>query len=106
MKKFLIAAAVSVAVLAGTIPAHADTSENVVIGILGGALGGLIIGEAIGNNNRPYYPPPPVVYAQPPVVIYEEYVEPPPVRCVYKKKKIYDPNLDEYRFVKKRVCYR
>jgi len=107
MKKFLIAAAVSVAVLAGTIPAHADTSENVVIGILGGALGGLIIGEAIGNNrNRVYAEPPVVYYAQPPVVIYEEYVEPAPVRCVYKKKKIYDPNLDEYRVVKKRVCYR
>jgi hypothetical protein len=110
MKKFLVAALVSVAVLAGTIPAHADNSENVIIGILGGALGGLIIGEAIGNNNRVYaappYLPPPVVYAQPPVVLYEEYVQPAPVQCVYKKKKIYDPNLDEYRVVKKRVCYR
>ena len=107
MKKFLVAAVVSVAVLAGTIPAHADNSENVIIGILGGALGGLIVGEVIGNNrNRVYAEPPVVYYAQPPVVIYEEYVEPAPVRCVYKKKKIYDPNLDEYRIVKKRVCYR
>jgi hypothetical protein len=104
MKKFLVAAAVSVAVLAGTIPAHADTSENVVIGILGGALGGLIIGEALGNGNRVYAEP--QYYLPPPVVVYEEYVEPAPVRCVYKKKKIYDPNLDEYRIVKKRVCYR
>lgn len=107
MKKFLIAAVVSVAVLAGTIPAHAGNSQNVVIGILGGALGGLIVGEVIGSNrNRVYAEPPVVYYAQPPVVIYEEYVEPAPVRCVYKKKKIYDPNLDEYRIVKKRVCYR
>ena len=105
MKKFLVAAVVSAAILAGTIPAHADTSENVVIGILGGALGGLIIGEALGNGNR-VYAEPPVLYAQPPVMIYEEYVEPAPVRCVYKKKKIYDPNIDEYRIVKKRVCYR
>ena len=104
MKKFITAAVVSVAVLASTIPAHADNSENVIIGILGGALGGLIIGEAIGNNNRVYAAP---QYLPPPVVLYEEeYVQPAPVRCVYKKKKIYDPNLDEYRVVKKRVCYR
>lgn len=113
MKKFLLAAVVSAAMIAAVMPAQAGNSENVVIGILGGALGGLIVGEAIGNNNRPYYPPPPVVYAQPPVVyaqppvvVYEEYVEPPPVQCVYKKKRIYDPNIDEYRIVKKRVCYR
>lgn len=105
MRKFLVAAVVSVAMFAGTMPARADNSENVIIGILGGALGGLIVGEVIGNNNR-VYAQPPVVYAQPPVVIYEEYVEPAPVRCVYKKKRIYDPNLDEYRIVKKRVCYR
>ena len=65
MKKFLVAAVVSVAVLAGTIPAHADNSENVIIGILGGALGGLIIGEAIGNNNRVYAVPP--YLQQPPI---------------------------------------
>ena len=52
MKKFLVAAVVSVAVLAGTIPAHADNSENVIIGILGGALGGLIVGEVIGGNHN------------------------------------------------------
>ena len=106
MKKFLIAGVVLVAMLAGSMSARADNSENVIIGVLGGALGGLIVGEVIGNNrNRVYAEPPTIVYAQPPVVIYEEYVE-PPVRCVYKKKKIYDPNLDEYRIVKKRVCYR
>ena len=102
MKKFLVAAAVSVAVLAGTIPAHADTSENVVIGILGGALGGLIIGEAIGNGNRVYAEP---QYYLPPPIVYEEYVQPAPVRCVYKKKKVYDPNTDGYVIVKKRICY-
>jgi hypothetical protein len=101
MKKFLIAAVVSVAVLAETIPAQADNSEEVIIGILGGALGGLIIGEALGS--RP-------VYAVPPAPVYrvyeEEYVQPAPVRCVYKKRKVYDPDLDEYVVVKKRVCYR
>jgi hypothetical protein len=103
MKKFLVAAVVSVAVLAGTIPAHADNSENVIIGILGGALGGLIVGEVIGNNNRVYAAPP---YLPPPVVLYEEeYVQPAPVRCVYKKKRVYDPNIDGYVIVKKRICY-
>lgn len=102
MKKFLIAAVVSVAVLAGTIPAQADNSEEVIIGILGGALGGLIIGEALGS--RPVYAAP---VAPAPVYIYEqEYVQPAPVRCVYKKKQVYDPGLDEYVVVKKRVCYR
>jgi len=106
MKKFLVAGVVLVTMLAGSIPASADNSEEVIIGILGGALGGLIVGEVIGSNRNRVYAEPPVVYAQPPVVVYEEYIEPPPVRCVYKKKKIYDPNLDEYRLVKKRVCYR
>lgn len=101
MKKFLIAAVVSVAILAGTMPAHADNSEEVIIGILGGALGGLIIGEAIGNNNRVYVAPP---YLPPPV-IYPEYVEPAPVQCVYKKKKVYDPYNDTYVIIKKRICY-
>lgn len=102
MKKFLIAAVVSVAVLAGTIPAQADNSEEVIIGILGGALGGLIIGEALGS--RPVYAAP--QYLPPPVIMYEEYVEPPPVQCVYKKKRVYSPEADEYVVVKKRVCYR
>ena len=80
---------------------EAHNSEEVIIGILGGALGGLIIGEALGS--RP-------VYAVPPAPVYrvyeQEYVEPAPVRCVYKKRKVYDPDLDEYVVVKKRVCYR
>lgn len=103
MKKFLVAAVVSVAVLAGSIPAHADNSEEVIIGVLGGALGGLVLGEVL----RPR-----TVYAAPvaPAPVYrvyeEEYVQPAPVRCVYKKKQVYDPDMDEYVIVKKRVCYR
>lgn len=107
MKKLLIAGVVLVTMLAGSMSARADNSENVIIGVLGGALGGLIVGEVIGNNrNRIYAEPPVVYYAQPPVVIYEEYVEPAPVRCVYKKKRVYSPEADEYLVVKKRVCYR
>jgi hypothetical protein len=103
MKKFLVAGVVLLTMLAESIPASADNSEEVIIGILGGALGGLIIGEAIGNGNRVYAEP---QYYLPPPVVYEEYVEPAPVRCVYKKKRVYSPEADEYLIVKKRVCYR
>lgn len=101
MKKFLIAATVSISVLFGTMPAHADNSEEVIIGIIGGALGGLIIGEALGSR-KVYITP-----ERPEYRIYEEeYVQPAPVRCIYKKKRIYDPEFDEYVIIKKRICYR
>ena len=108
MKKFLIAAAVSVALVAGTMPAYADNSEEVIIGILGGALGGLIIGEALGNRG-PYYAPPPAYYAPPPppmYPVYEEYYPGAPVQCVYKKKKVYNSDINDYVIVKKKVCFR
>jgi hypothetical protein len=103
MRKFIVAGVVLLTMLAGSVPASADNSEEVIIGILGGALGGLIIGEAIGNGNRVYAAP---QYYLPPPIVYEEYVEPAPVRCVYKKKRVYNPEADEYAVVKKRVCYR
>lgn len=102
MKKFLLAVVVSVAVLAGSIPAHADNSEEVIIGVLGGALGGLVLGEVLRPRTVYVQPAPAPVYR----VYEQEYVEPAPVRCVYKKKQVYDPDLDEYVVVKKRVCYR
>ena len=103
MKKFLIAGVVLVAMLAGSMPARADNSEEVIIGILGGALGGLIVGEVIGNNNRVYAAP---QYLPPPIIVYEEeYVQPAPVRCVYKKKRVYSPDTDSYLIVKKKICY-
>jgi hypothetical protein len=101
MRKFLVAAVVSVAMLPGIMPAHAGNSEEVIIGIIGGALGGLIIGEALGNRH---------VHTTPPASVYrvyeEDYYPGAPVRCVYKKKRIYDPEFDEFILVKKRVCYR
>jgi len=102
MRKFLLAAVVSVAMLAAVTPAYADNSEEVIIGILGGALGGLIIGEALGS--RPVYAQP--VPVAPRYEYYEEYVQPAPVKCVYKKKRVYIPEYDEYIVVKKQVCYR
>lgn len=97
MRKFILAAVVSVAMLIGTMPAQADNSEEVIIGILGGALGGLIIGEALGSRK---------VYVAPRYEYYDDYYAGAPVKCVYKKKRIYDPDFDEYIVVKKRVCYR
>lgn len=101
MKKFLVAV-LAMAMIVGSVPAKADNSEEVIIGVLGGALGGLILGEVIGSRR---------VYAAPvapaPVYIYEqEYVEPAPVRCVYKKTRVYSEEQDAYVVVKKRVCYR
>jgi hypothetical protein len=101
MKKFLVAV-LAMAMIVGSVPAYADNSEEVIIGILGGALGGLIIGEALGS--RPVYAQP--VPVAPRYEYYEEYVEPAPVKCVYKKKRVYSPEYDEYVVVKKRVCYR
>jgi hypothetical protein len=96
MKKFLLAV-VSVAMLTFATPAYADNSEEVIIGVLGGAIGGLILGEILGN--RP-------VYVAPRYNYYDDYYAGAPVKCVYKKKRIYDLDFDEYVVVKKRVCYR
>jgi hypothetical protein len=93
MKKFLIAA-VALAVLAVSVtPSYADNSEEVAIGILGGVVGGLILGEVF---ERPRY--------REPVRIYE-YEEPYMVReCVTKYRRYYD-SIGNYvrRPVKK--CY-
>ncbi len=93
MKKFLIAA-VALAVLAVSVtPSYADNSEEVAIGILGGVVGGLILGEVF---ERPRYREPVRVY---------EYEEPYMVReCVTKYRRYYD-SMGNYvrRPVKK--CY-
>lgn len=91
--KFLLAAIVSVAMLAATVPAHADNSEEVAIGILGGALGGLIIGEIIGGHRHRHVER---------VYVYEEpYYEP---YCYVKKVRYYDHYRDVYVVKKKRIC--
>ena len=79
MKKILIAV-VALAVLAVTVtPSYADNSEEVAIGILGGVVGGLILGEVF---ERPRYREPVRVY---------EYEEPVMVReCVTKYRRYYD----------------
>jgi hypothetical protein len=81
------------------IPAQANNNQDVVIGVLGGALGGLVLGEVL----RPRYPaypvyaaPPPPVYVQPQV----EYVR----ECWWKTVRRYNPNTGTYVRVKKKVC--
>jgi NhaP-type Na+/H+ or K+/H+ antiporter len=91
MKKFLIAAVVSVAMLAATVPAHADNSEEVIIGILGGALGGLVIGSALSRDR---------------VIVRERYIyeEPVVAECYTKVVRVWDPARDRYVKVRKTIC--
>jgi hypothetical protein len=88
MKKFIIAACVSAFLLVSATPTLADNSEEVIIGVLGGALGGLLVGSIINDNRRP------VDYDAP--RYYEEPV--PVVHC----KKVWVRYYDEYygRWVK------
>ena len=89
--KIFLALALSVSMIFATIPsAKADNSEEVIIGVLGGALGGLIIGSAIGRER--------VVVRE--RYIYEE-VEP---ECYSRVVRVWDPNRDRYVKVRKVVC--
>lgn len=88
--KIFLALALSVSMIFATIPsAKADNSEEVIIGVLGGALGGLIIGSAI--NRRPVER----------VYVYEEPIEP---ECYSRVVRVWDPNRDRYVKVRKVVC--
>jgi len=95
--KFLFAVAVSAAMLFSTVPAHADNSEEVIIGILGGALGGLIVGEVIGSQNRNY------IVAPPPQQYYDPYVYEEP-ECINRWVRRWDPYQDRYIKIRKVVC--
>ena len=96
MKKILIAVLamlIAISTIAPVTPARADNSEEVIIGVLGGALGGLIVGSAIGRRER---------------VVEREYiyVEPEPVHnCYYKKIRFYDSYYGRWFVQKRRVCY-
>lgn len=80
MKKILIATLALATMLTAVTPVMADNSEEVAIGILGGVVGGLILGEVL---ERPRY--------REPVRVYEYYEEPVMVRrCVTKYRRYYD----------------
>ena len=79
MRKFLITAALTLALVATTSQAKADNSEEVIIGVMGGVIGGLVLGEIL---ERPRYAEPVRVY---------EYDEPDLVRsCRTKYVRYYD----------------
>ena len=80
MKKILIATLALTTMLVTVTPAMADNSEEVAIGILGGVVGGLVLGEIL---ERPRH--------REPVRVYEYYEEPVMVRrCVTKYRRYYD----------------
>lgn len=92
MKKIVATiCAAAIAATAFITPVKADNSEEVIIGVLGGALGGLILGEVLA---RPRYAPAPI-YVEPEYVTRE---------CWYKKVRRYDPYTDTYVVVRKKVC--
>lgn len=94
MKKILISATALVMLAVSATPSLADNSEEVIIGILGGALGGLVLGEILeAPRNRA------------PARVYEYYEEPVMVRqCVTKYRRYYDSMGNLVRRPVKR-CY-
>lgn len=100
MKKILIAV-LALAMFASAVPAKADNSEEIAIGIIGGVVGGLILGEILDGPRYPAYAVPP-----PPPGIYEESeVTEIPMQCQIKRVKVWSRVYNEYLIVKKRVCY-
>lgn len=87
MKKFIITV---IAMMAFVSTANADNSEEVAIGILGGVIGGMILGEVLEG---PRYPQP----------VYPAY-EVPPLTCWYKHIQVWDEEIQQYILIKKRVC--
>lgn len=100
MRSILIASAVALSLVVASMPAKADNSEEVIIGVMGGVIGGLVLGEVL---ERPRYNPAPI-YRAPvnEVIIYDE---PELIRqCRTKYVRYYDSNGD---FVRRPVkkCY-
>lgn len=90
MKKLLVSI---IAMMAFVNTAYADNSEEVAIGILGGVIGGMVLGEILEGPRYPAYPEP----------VYPAY-EVPPLRCWYKHIQVWDDEDQQYILIKKRVC--
>ena len=85
MRSILIASAVALSMVVASMPAKADNSEEVIIGVMGGVIGGLVLGEVL---ERPRYAPAPVYRAPVEVDVYDE---PELVRrCRTKYVRYYD----------------
>ena len=93
MKKIIITGTAIVAfVTASIMPAYADNSEEVAIGILGGVIGGVILGEILERPHRHER-----------VRVYE-YVEPGyDPRCRQVIAQVYDPYYG-YQYRQVQIC--
>ena len=78
MTKIILALTAIFLLLANAPTAKADNSEEVAIGILGGVIGGLVLGEVFDHNHHKHK------------VKRERYVE----RCTVRWKRFYDPYYD------------
>lgn len=97
---FKVLGVAALALMVAAMPAKADNSEEVIIGVMGGVIGGLVLGEVLA---RPRYAPPPVYRA--PVENIVIYDDPELIRqCRTKYVRYYD-SMGNYvrRPVKK--CY-
>ena len=84
---FKLLGVAAVALMVAAMPAKADNSEEVIIGVMGGGIGGLVLGEVL---ERPRYNPAPIYRAPVEVDVYE-YEEPVMVRrCRTKYVRYYD----------------
>lgn len=98
-----IGMAAAIAMTSAAIPAKADNSEEVIIGVLGGVIGGMVLGGAIANADE---------RRAPRARYYERY---PVERRVVRRKHVrectsivvkeYDPYTDEVYFTRKLSCY-
>lgn len=70
-----------------------NNSGDVALGILGGVVGGLVLGEILDGPQAPAYPAP----------VYPAY-EVPPLTCWYKHIQVWDEELQQYILIKKQVC--
>lgn len=82
MKK-LIAMGAALAIAASSVPAYADNSEEVIIGVLGGFIGGLVVGGAARHHNEHLYDE-------------EYYEERRPVRRVHRRQACRVHYYEEY----------
>ena len=70
-----------------------NNSGDVALGILGGVIGGMVLGEILEGPQYPAYPEP----------VYPAY-EVPPLSCWYKHIQVWDEEFQQYILIKKRVC--
>lgn len=94
--KYLLAIVLTLSTILMTVPsAKADNSEEVIIGVMGGLIGGLIIGEALNDRHHHHHRK---RYRHQHI-----YIEREP-RCYNRWFEVWDPYLEDYVRVNRRVC--